>query len=380
MTLAEDLLAVLDDPAHMWTHALKELSSDAQRLFLTLTLLPKPVSSDVLQVAYTSQELNRSESFLDSLRSLEDSFISIEKLYANLRAVSFRNPSLEDFANSHLDSNSDWLDGLLSAPKYYEQIIGSFSLAMAQTSLLVDARDRSRKDAPPKYPGIKQWVERRATDLIGMAVNLLDAERAWIYSSSSSSRARLGQLLEIIVAYGMPANEATVHQLAAAATIAAHPNTQDSANVILELINKPTHRRLLDDLIRNNTVAVVRENVLDKDSWKFGVLAKLDNILKLDLEESWDSWGNDYLNYARQLAERLTDSNDDDDLRIAIDELESVGRMLDADLSNEIAALEERRRHIPQDDDYDDESQSSGSDGSVEDSSAQLHKIFATLL
>src|ERR1700733_12583349 len=102
MALADDLLAVLNDPTHMWSHALKELSSDAQRLFLTLTLLPKPVSSDVLQVSFTSQTSSRSASFLDSLRSLEDSFISIDKRYADRRSVAFRNPSLQDFANAHL--------------------------------------------------------------------------------------------------------------------------------------------------------------------------------------------------------------------------------------------------------------------------------------
>src|SRR5271157_2470247 len=378
MALADDLLAVLDDPTHMWSHALRELSVDGQRLFLTLTLLPKPVSSDVLQIAYTAQTLDRSETFLESLRSLEDSFISIERRYADLRLVGFRNPSLLDFATIYIDNNSDWLDSLLSAPKYFEQIIIVFSLAMTKTATVVNPRDRSRKDARPKYPGIRRWVERRFSELITTAVNLLDAEKAEVYVVRGSSR--LGQLLEIMAAYGTPTKSAILDKLRTKVEEAVYPATRESADVMVELLRKPNYRRLLDELLNDNACAVMRESILDKDAWKFAVLSDLDWLLELELEESWESWGNDYVSYARQLAEELADSTDDDELRVAIKELNSVGDMLGADLYNEISMLEQQREVLKQYEDYNDDELPLSGSGNAVDESAELDRIFASLL
>jgi hypothetical protein len=376
MPLADDLLAVLNNPTHMWSHALKELSVDGQRLFLTLTLLPDPVSSDVLQIAYTSHTSNRSESFLDSLRSLEDSFVAIEKRYTDDRSISFRNPSLQDFANAYLDSNPDWLDTLLSAPKYYEQIIAVFNLAMAQTAQLIDARTRSRKDAPPKYPGIKGWVDRRADKLTETAIKLLAAVPTDFFRYVRKTR--FGQLLEITAVYGLPTKKKVLHKLRVAAALAVQPSTQVEAKAMLELLSEPVYRRLLDKLLQDSAAAVMRESILDKDSWKFAILAELDKLLELDSEETWDSWGSDYVEYARQLAEDLADSDDDEDLRMAIDELTSIGTMLGVDLYSEINALEQRRDDLPEGDDYDDIKPSAPVNSIVD--STRLHEIFASLL
>jgi len=132
MALADDILAVLDNPTHMWSHALRELSQESQRLFLTLSLLPQPILIDDLQIAYSAQSFNRTEPFLDSLRALDDSFISISAGTRDRRWVDFRNPSLLDFCEEYLNQYSDWLDSLLSQPIYYEQIAGVYELAMAR--------------------------------------------------------------------------------------------------------------------------------------------------------------------------------------------------------------------------------------------------------
>jgi len=378
MALADDLLAVLDDPTHMWSHALKELSNDGQRLFLTLTLLPEPVSSDVLQVAYTSQKCNRSESFLDSLRSLEDSFITIEKRYGERRVISFRNPSLEDFAKSYLDSNSDWLDILLSSPKYYEQVLNAFGLAQTQSAVIIDGRTLARKDNP-KYAGIKSWVERRASELIETAVGLLEADRAEIYVDIS--RSRLSELLRIIAAYGIPTEKAVLDKLQASAEAAVNPSGRESANVVARLLSKPIYRGLLDKILQGNATALMRANILDKDSWKFTILSKLDTILELDAEETWHSWGDAYVDYARGLAQDLANSDNDDDLHVAIEELNAIGHMLGADLYDEIHALEKRRLSLPDEDDYNDvKPQLQPPSPAVNDDSTELDGIFTSLL
>jgi hypothetical protein len=380
MALADDLIAVLDDPTHMWSHALKELSADGQRLFLTLTLLPNPISSDVLQIAYTSLTPNRSETFIDSLRSLEDSFVDIERYYADIRVVRFRNPSLEDFAKAYLDKNTDWLDILLSAPRYCEQIVSVFSLAMAQTAHIVNADDGSPKSAPAKYLGIKGWVEHRTDQLIEFAVNLLNSERILPSYARSSRKSRLGELLEIIATYGAPTRGSILDELQSAVTAATKPASEYSAEIMIGLLRRPVYRRLLDTLLDGNAAAMMRENILDKDTWKFAILSKIDKLLALDLEESWDSWGNDYMDYARELAESLSVSTDYDDLHAAIEELTGISSMLDADLYDEIRALERQRDSLPEADDYNDSGSRLQKAASESDESAELDVIFASLL
>jgi len=378
MALADDLLTVLDDPTHMWSHALKELSNDAQRLFLTLTLLPKPVSSDILQIAYTSQKFNKVESFLDSLRSLEDSFISIERRYADLRAVSFRNPSLEDFANVYLDSNSDWLDILLSSPKYYEQVLSVFNLAMTQTAIIIDSRTRRRKAAPSKYPGINLWIKYRANQLIELGIDLLEVQSAEIFVDST--RSRLSQILKILFIYGAPTNKASARKLKAAAEAELNPSTHASADVMLNLLRNPNYRSLLDKIIQGDAAMLMRANVLDKGTWKFTILCKLDELLRLDSVETWNSWGQAYVDYAKGLARDLADSDDDDDLRVAIEEMTDINNMLDADLYDEINMLEERRSSLPKEEDYNDIESGAKAPRSTADASAQLDVIFGSLL
>ena len=124
----------------------------------------------------------------------------------------------------------------------------------------------------------------------------------------------------------------------------------------------------------------MRESILDKDAWKFAVLSDLDKLLELELEESWESWGDDYVSYARQRAEELADSTNDDELRVAINELNSVGDMLGADLYNEISMLEQQREVLKQDEDYNDDELPLSGSGNAVDESAELDRIFASLL
>ena len=341
MQLADEILAVLDDPTRMWSHALRQLSPDARRLFLTLTVLPKPVSADVLQIAYTAQKANRSESFLDSLRSIEDSFVNIKKPWGTVRSVEFRNPSLQDFAHAYIDENPDSLDTILGSPVFYEQIIGVFSLAMAQSEQIYNVKDRSKKPNQPKYLGVKKWVERRAANLISMAIDLLDSEMGELYSYVG--RSRLSQLVEIMANYGTPDAALASDKVKKVVEQAVNPRSKRAANITVSLLRRPSPRLIMDRLADGNAAAITRENVLDKDDWKYGILSELDVVLDLDRDDSWESWGASYLEYARQLAEDLSDSANDEDLRDAIQELNSITYMLEVDMSEEITKLEAQR-------------------------------------
>jgi hypothetical protein len=381
MRLADEIIAVLDDPKRMWSHALRQLSPDARRLFLTLTVLPKPVSADVLQIAYTAQGVDRSESFLDSLRSIEDSFVNIRKPWGTVRSVEFRNPSLQDFALGYIDENLDSLDTILDSPVFYEQITTIFTLAMAYSEVIYNAKDRSMKPGKSKYVGIKKWVERRGVNLVLTAIDLLDSEDGELYSYAG--RSRLSQLIEIMDNYGTPDVASTSEKVKKVVTQAVNPYSKRTADITVSLLRKPSQRLIMDRLAGGNAAAIARENVLDKDDWKYGILSKLDVILDLDRDDSWESWGISYQEYARELTEILSDSHDDEDLRDAIRELNSITDMLEIDMSEEIAKLEARRETVSsQESDYDEQDSLAPSrpDKNSGDASQQLERIFSSLL
>jgi hypothetical protein len=81
------------------------------------------------------------------------------------------------------------------------------------------------------------------------------------------------------------------------------------------------------------------------------------------------------------MVDHFVNSSDYDDIQSAISELNNIGTMLGVDFDDEIAALDNRRRHLPQDRDYDDEDDANTqqTDGSS-DASAQLDSIFGSLL
>jgi hypothetical protein len=342
IVLADDLLAVLDNPTHMWTHALKELSSDAQRLFLTLVLLPEHVSTEVLRAAYTSQTAARSEPFMDSLRSVEGSFVTIEK-HSRPRSsvVGFRNPSLQDFANKYLDGNPDVIDALLSVPVFYEQIIGVFSLAMAQSENKMASQTRKRVNTQPKYPGIRAWVERRADRLIAHAIGLLDAQRAGLFLIENG---RIRQLLELMAVYGMPPAARESRSSRKQVLKMLNPSNRRAADNTVELLGDPIYRDLLCKILQADAAAVMRRNVLTRASWKYRILIRLDRMLNLNPSESWQSWGIEYVAYAQKIiadADWLAHSYRSD-IRDMLDELLYLKVTFGADLDDEIAVLQKR--------------------------------------
>lgn len=193
---------------------------------------------------------------------------------------------------------------------------------------------------------------------------------------------RVGELIEIMADYGLPTNAETLNVMHEAVEKATRSDGEEAANQIVSLLKIPPYRELLDKLFQGNTAAALRENVLDKDSWKFKVLADVDRILTLDLQDSWSSWGDEFVAYARQITEDLEDTTDGYDLQSAINELNSVPSMLDVELNDEIAKLEERLGKLPRNPDYDDgeeDSKSQESEGGA-DPYSQLDRIFGSLL
>jgi hypothetical protein len=397
ISLAEDLLAVLNDPTYMWSHALRESSQDSQRLFLSLPLLPQPISVDDLQVAYSSERFNRSEPFLDSLRALEDSFISIDRGTQGRRWVVFRNPSLQDFSYEYLNNYSDWLDSLLSEPVFYEQIIRVYQIAM---SPLPGVRKVSGgvpgriilEEGPIKFPEVRSWVTRRHDYLIGKALSLaLSGSEVVRQYVTEEMITKVQDLSEIILEFGEPSSQPTKQLLGELIDRAIKPAGASSATAIYSILQggeADLFRGVAAGLIRRYSASdpmdVLRESILDKDTWKFYMLFLIDQALGIDPETSMTQWGNDYLVHVEGLVSELLQSDDYDRLDDAINELEDISSFLDVDLDDSISSLEYWRDHLPSEEtEMDYEGYASGkspSGRSKSDSMRELDNVFGSLM
>jgi len=390
MPLAEDLLAVLNDPTYMWSHAIRESSQDSQRLFLTLPLLPKPISVDDLQVAYSSQRFSQAEPFLDSLRVLEDSFITIDEGTQNRRWVRFRNPSLQDFSYQYLNKYSDWLDILISEPVFYEQIISVYEIAMAR---LPTARKISPGPPPRlvleegsiKFSEIRSWVVRHHDYLIGKAISLAlsGSGMELVAHDKKKISDKFKELSEVILTFGEPSSEPTKLSLSELIDRALKPADESSAFTIYELLRGEA-ANLVQRYTGSDAMDILRGNILDKDTWKFSILSLIDEDLGIDSEASMAQWGNDYLAYLEDYVFEMLQSEDFDELDKAIREIGDITSFLEVDLEDSISALERRRDRAPSEEDDSDyeryTSQNSSGDRSSSDSMRELDNIFESFL
>lgn len=393
MPLADDILSVLNDPTHMWSHALKESSRDSQRLFLTLTLLPLPATVDDLQIAYSGQNVTPAESFIDSLRALEDSFVTIGIGFRSIRRVNFRNPSLQDFSHQHLNDYSDWLDTLLSTPVYYEQIIGAYKLGMSRAPKQhILSRDDSgkpvhrTKEGGRNFENIHKWLTRQHSRLAPIAIDLA-VTGPHLYLSFGhdiqDSCSRLKELLEIILVYGMPSGEQASKSLSNLIQYALRPATKSSASIMLELLRASRTADVINAHCSGNAVRLLRDSLLDKDSWKFSLLSSIDEILEVDSNESINDWGDDYFSYAQELPSILGSDADYETIDSAIDELRSISSFLGVDVWDRIDELQVRLDNLPQSDDdgdYEGYSAENSASRGGGDSLRALDGIFSSLL
>jgi hypothetical protein len=398
VALADELLAALNDPTYMWSHALKESSPDSQRLFLAMALLPQPVSADDLQIVHSAESASRVEPFIDSLRTLEDSFIKIEAAgyMSSRRWINFRNPSLQDFAYQYLDEYSDWLDTLLSSPVYYEQIAGVYNLAMAHSPGSWTEKKRGSisvktdyREGPIKFQNIRQWVVIRHKRLMIRAFELaisdaeLNAYHYVRYYDKPDVCNKLKELLEILKTFGMPASEELKAGLSNLVTRALEPTNEASAKVMIGLLRVNDTAEVIRAHSSPDAMKVLRRNILDKDTWKFALLSQIDSFLRVDYEDSMADWGEDYVSYAEEMISNMPDESDYGDYTRTIGELQDISSYLGIDLQDSISALEAARAEIPDEDEsgnYENYNSESKPSRGSSDPLGELDRIFSGLL
>jgi hypothetical protein len=130
-------LNFLNNPTSVWLHAYENQISDFSRyLLLVLLSTGTPVLLDDLKQSLSEfVKINNSkynltyneQSFIKSLKELENTFIKIEVDYNHLQAIEFQNPSVFDFLINYLKEYPETVFDLISSSKFLNQYFVAFS-------------------------------------------------------------------------------------------------------------------------------------------------------------------------------------------------------------------------------------------------------------
>jgi hypothetical protein len=132
----EVFIKTLNDPENLWLHAYrKHLSPAARSMLLVLFSFQSAVDLDDLREAYEAFRLlevqrcnamRAASEFTTVLDELEGSFIRCER-NAHTVVVAFHNPSVRDFLEKHMSTNSDQALLLCDSIIFYDQFRGVFT-------------------------------------------------------------------------------------------------------------------------------------------------------------------------------------------------------------------------------------------------------------
>jgi len=132
----ELFIKTLNDPENLWLHAYrKHLTPAARSMLLVLFSFQSAVDIGDLREAYESfryleaqrfNSMRAPDEFTAVLDELEGSFIRCER-NANTLVVAFHNPSVRDFLEKHMSTNSDQALLLCDSLIFYDQFRGVFT-------------------------------------------------------------------------------------------------------------------------------------------------------------------------------------------------------------------------------------------------------------
>lgn len=126
----------LDDPNEYWESTFKKQTFSSQVILLILFISNTPILRESIEQTYKEAVKRRSEygfnisllEFDESLKELEDTFITIEPYYGNKQfKIDFQNPSLKDFLLEYLRHNlSIYGEFLIQSATFFNQLIFAF--------------------------------------------------------------------------------------------------------------------------------------------------------------------------------------------------------------------------------------------------------------
>lgn len=377
--LADELLDVLDDPSKMWSRALCELPRDAQRLFLTLATVGAPVAVDDLRQAYTAQSFEPESTFLDCLRSLDDSFFSIASRRvgswsfsvrddATVRYVDFWNPTVSDFSQGYLDENTDWLDAVMGSPVFPDQLSTIFGLAMTEYA------------GAAKFPNIRKWVRRSQESLLEEFIVLAvdQDEHNRVSRPYGDKYSGLADVTRIVRWVRRESPEACLDLFRDYVSSQLRPRTERELKVVWYLVGDERDRAVLQKLTGIAPLLELRSGILDLDEWKYPYLVTLDGaIAELDQATSLADWGEGYQTYLTSRISDLEAQDSYEGLQDAMREVQDAMDVLGVDLSSELQDIEYLIENFPREPDEDDDGPSEVRSQKDEDRMERVDELFA---
>jgi adenylate kinase family enzyme len=133
----ERLQRYFDNPNEVWRYAYENQITDLSKCVLAIMFIAgAPILYDDLLKAVQSfaeklsdkYKIGYSESkFKESLKELENTFIISTKDDANIIAIEYQNPSIQDFLVNHLGEQSDFISDLIETSIFFNQLSRVFT-------------------------------------------------------------------------------------------------------------------------------------------------------------------------------------------------------------------------------------------------------------
>lgn len=118
----------LDNPHRLWLHAFEyQISDVAQRILMVMSTLTNVVLLEDLSLALASLDKIKftntsSNDFKKALKQLEGNFIKLDKI-KEYTLIEFSNPSIRDFIDNYLYENQNDLQDLCRSAQFFDQCV-----------------------------------------------------------------------------------------------------------------------------------------------------------------------------------------------------------------------------------------------------------------
>jgi hypothetical protein len=177
MDLKSELLQVLDDPSRVWESVLANLAPEPRISILVFTTCPTPISIVHWQEAIARVSPQAAVVFEASLKTLDDSFVSISRPDSPIRSetswmADFRNPTMDDFCSGYLDRNVGVVVDIATKLPVFRQAQRIAELGIAYVPVDLN----SSAPRPRRHPNIYESLIADPTILLNRFLDLMPEE------------------------------------------------------------------------------------------------------------------------------------------------------------------------------------------------------------
>ncbi|WP_199925381.1 nSTAND3 domain-containing NTPase [Paenibacillus bouchesdurhonensis] len=134
----DTIIKTLENPTQIWLHAFEnQISVLSKYILYTLLISNNPITEQAMlriiknMIKFESKYYNypfQRESFLHSLKELENTFIKITKRYDGENLIQFQNPSVKDFLLNYIEGDEELLELIIESLVYFNHLFTIFDV------------------------------------------------------------------------------------------------------------------------------------------------------------------------------------------------------------------------------------------------------------